>query len=570
MAGFLDNLLSSNKKDTVYVSVTPGVGLEIIKVASDASSGVVTNYAHKALDYSETMRDIADYDKFKEALEELYSEVQVKRGSNVVLNMPNVYMGKSDIQLMLDDKAAEQVLLSEVEQSYLFKRTEPVISWVEVAANKGSDTRTLLYSALQKTSIDKIKEIITSLGSKLIRVDSSLISELRALQIGGYTSSLMNDGVAWNYLIVNSSGYSIAVMQGKNIIDYYEEPLALKTYEPAEIYDAINSSAQIALMGYPANYLFIVSNTDMVSAELLAKKISFEGQLGFLDNNGFKKQPIIPVDLSVLPDESPFISLQAIGIGASSFLDYPVNFNFLGAEAADTSESTFSFEYNGSTITVTEQQVNKFALILAIVIGFIPLLIGMVIMPKLVGSSQAKLDELNNQIQTVDAELEQFNKPKDDKPKFSAEEEMNNVLASNKTKLESYLALGRSVPRGLWITYFACDVDGEINITGQANDVESVYVFFKNMKDSMVESGLRLHKLELQSDSIDEVVSSTGTNIYNFEITNGSGAGSASSEDNSNDNKQQDNKTPQKGAPQPEPSSGNSPVENLEPVMMDN
>lgn len=567
MAGFLDNLLSSNKKDTVYVSVTPGVGLEIIKVASDASSGVVTNYAHKALDYSETMRDIADYDKFKEALEELYSEVQVKHGSNVVLNMPNVYMGKSDIQLMLDDKAAEQVLLSEVEQSYLFKRTEPVISWVEVAANKGSDTRTLLYSALQKTSIDKIKEIITSLGSKLIRVDSSLISELRALQIGGYTSSLMNDGVAWNYLIVNSSGYSIAVMQGKNIIDYYEEPLALKTYEPAEIYDAINSSAQIALMGYPANYLFIVSNTDMVSAELLAKKISFEGQLGFLDNNGFKKQPIIPVDLSVLPDESPFISLQAVGIGASSFLDYPVNFNFLGAEAADSSESTFSFEYNGSTITVTEQQVNKFALILAIVIGFIPLLIGMVIMPKLVGSSQAKLDELNNQIQTVDAELEQFNKPKDDKPKFSAEEEMNNVLASNKTKLESYLALGRSVPRGLWITYFACDVDGEINITGQANDVESVYVFFKNMKDSMVESGLRLHKLELQSDSIDEVLSSTGSNIYNFEITNGSGVNSVSDEvspdDSQNDNKPKKDK-------QSKQNSDDSSVENLEPVMMDN
>ena len=68
----------------------------------------------------------------------------------------------------------------------------------------------------------------------------------------------MANNTAWNLMVLNPSGYSIVAMAGKHIVDYYEEPLALKTYEMEEIYDVINASAQIALMNFPTNYLYIV------------------------------------------------------------------------------------------------------------------------------------------------------------------------------------------------------------------------------------------------------------------------------------------------------------------------
>ena len=66
--------------------------------------------------------------------------------------------------------------------------------------------------------------------------------------------------------------------------------------------------------------------------------------------------------------------------------------------------------------------------------------------------------------------------------------------------------------------------DGMIDIKGCADSVEDVYVFFKNLKDSLVDSKLRLSKLDLKSGSLDKIVNSTVSTIdnapYIFEITN--------------------------------------------------
>ena len=66
--------------------------------------------------------------------------------------------------------------------------------------------------------------------------------------------------------------------------------------------------------------------------------------------------------------------------------------------------------------------------------------------------------------------------------------------------------------------------DGKIDIKGCADSVEDVYVFFKNLKDSLVESQLRLSKLDLKAESIDKVINSTVSTVdtapYIFEITN--------------------------------------------------
>ena len=61
---------------------------------------------------------------------------------------------------------------------------------------------------------------------------------------------------------------------------------------------------------------------------------------------------------------------------------------------------------------------------------------------------------------------------------------------------------------------------GKIDIKGVSENVEDIYIFFKNMKDYLVDSQLRLHKLEMTSSSIDDAVISNGPTTYEFEITN--------------------------------------------------
>ena len=294
----LNNILSQlgvGSKDTVYLSVTPGVGLELIQL--DTSSRTIKNYAYRPLEYNESLRELSDIEGFKNAVTELFAELKINIKSNVVLNLPMVLFGSKELPLLLADDAVTEALTSEVEQSYIFKRYEPVISWIDANNFQSGDMRKLFYSAVQKNVIDDIKNALTELGATLSGVEMSLTSILKALAFSGLAEEQMKENISWNLMLITQSGYSICSMIGKNIVDYYEEPLAIKSFEGDEIYNAINASAQITLMSYPANYLYVVSETDMVSAELLSKRLQTDGIVNFWENNSFKKQDALPVSL---------------------------------------------------------------------------------------------------------------------------------------------------------------------------------------------------------------------------------------------------------------------------------
>ena len=101
---FINDLLSqlgAGSKEIVYLSVTPGVGLEMIQVDPVIKS--VKTYGHKPLEYSDSMREIANYDDFKNALQELFQDLNINPKCNIVLNLPMVHFGKVDLPLLLND-----------------------------------------------------------------------------------------------------------------------------------------------------------------------------------------------------------------------------------------------------------------------------------------------------------------------------------------------------------------------------------------------------------------------------------------------------------------------------------
>ena len=322
-------------------------------------------------------------------------------------------------------------------------------------------------------------------------------------------------------MIVSSTGYSLVSLVGKNIVDYYEEPLAIKTFEGDDIYNAINASAQITLMSYPANYLYIISETDMVSAELLSKKIQNGGSVDFFENNSFKKHEVMPVSLEVLPDNVLKISLQAVGCAVADVSNYPVRFDFVKGAAKDASkDAPVTVMFGGQTYEIIPSQATTVAGILCAVSAAIVFGLGLVVLPNIESSKTEQVNELNTKIQTIDEQLKNAEGEKSASGAFDMAKQVDYVLKSNRAKLMNYSSLGTTIPDTVWITYFMTSDDGLVDVKGQATNVEDIYVFFKNMKDSLINTKLRLHKLQMRTGSVDDLISDDDNASYEFEITN--------------------------------------------------
>lgn len=523
----LNSILSQlgvGRKEAVYLSVTPGVGLELIQL--DVQGRTVKNYSYRPLEYNESLREISDIDAFKFAVSEMFEELKISLKSNVVLNLPLVLFGSKELPLLLGDDAIQEALTSEVEQAYIFKRFEPVVSWCDSNNVQSGDSRKLFYSAVQKKVIEDIKGALNELGITLVGVEVSLTSVLKALAFAGLAQEQMKDNVSWNLMLVTPSGYSICSMIGKTIVDYYDEPLAIKSFEGDEIYNAINASAQITLMSYPASHLYIISETDMVSAELLSKRLQTESVVTYLENNSFKKQDFIPVSLEVLEETAHKISLEAIGVAAGNVTALPVKFNFMVTSAGseglqDDPNEPVHVVLGSKEFDISPNAARNLAVVIAIIL-LLPFGGAFVGIPMIAQQKQAQLDDINSRLDQTNAEIKRIQDEQNKSNDFDVNKEIETVMSNNRSKLMGYTALGESVPKNLWLTYFAAKDDGKFDIKGESKNVEDVYIFFKNMKDSLISTQLRLQKLQMKSNSVDDAVTIdvNSPSDYEFEITN--------------------------------------------------
>ncbi len=516
--------LGASTRITVGVSVSPGVGLEMIEV--DRLTGTVNKYSCKPLEYNSSTREIADYELFRVALEELFEELHIPKRSNIVLSLPNVYFGMITLPLLLTDEAITNAIISEVEQSYIFKRQEPVVSWSEVSSNSNSENRILAYTALQKSVLEQITEICSEIGCSLVGIENSYSSLFRALHFLGSAKEQMKENVSWNLMVIMQNNYSIFSVSNKKVMEYYEEPLALKSFVNDEIYNAIRTSAQLTLAGLPANYLFIISETDLVSAEVLSMKMSFEGSTKFLECNKFIQKELLPINLNVLPNMSMRITLEAIGTAVYQFCDFPLRLNITqekdeNLDYLTSPEECPRINVGNLEVELTPAFIKKIAVIIGAIVTvpilFLLLLLSKVIIP----SEQVKLNEINNKIQTLSKEIEQYKDINRDAT-FDLRSTIDKIISQNKIKLTYFSALAVSTPNKLWLTSYELNGANKVDIKGQASDVKNVYAFYKNLKQVINNSDIRLYKLEVTSESLDDIVSNIqNTNkVYQFEITN--------------------------------------------------
>lgn len=519
--------LGASTRITVGVSISPNIGVEMIEV--DRATGTVNKYGSKPLEYNHSTREITDFAGFQMALESLFEELHIPKNSNIILSIPNVHFGLITLPLLLTDEAITNAVISEVEQSYIFKRQEPIVGWTEILSNIDTENRCIAYSAIQKNVLEGIKEACSELGCSVVGVENSYTSLLRALNYTNLASAQMHENVTWNLMVIGQNSYSIISMLDKKVIEYYEEPLALKSFEDDEIYNAIITSAKLTLASLPANYLYIVSETDLVSAEVLSLKLNIDSTVQFLECNKYTQNEILPVNLNILPNMAMKITPEAVGVAVSIFSEFPLKLNFVadnegGSATAMMPDEEYRYpriNIGNVEVEITPDFIKKVVMILGLAIALplfgLFLLLNNYALPQ----QQAKLADLNAKIDKTNTEIKQYTDANKNNA-FNLNSTIQKIATDNENKLAYYSAMGMSVTKKLWITYYQANEAGNVDIKGKSNDVQSVYAFYKSVKQLINDSNIRLYRLEIASDSIDAVIagSSGGPRSYDFEITN--------------------------------------------------
>ena len=167
------------KSVVIGVSVTPEVGLEVAQI--DFATRTVLKYAVRPLEYDINRRDIADLDIFKETLSDLLEELQLPKGTSIVLSLPAVTFRVNDYPASLDEEqVGNVVILDGVEDSH---NVGAIIRSCVCAGVKGiilpSRRGVLINSTVEKTSAGAVNHI------SIIKVNS-LVGAVQKLKENNY------------------------------------------------------------------------------------------------------------------------------------------------------------------------------------------------------------------------------------------------------------------------------------------------------------------------------------------------------------------------------------------------
>lgn len=509
----MENFLAKLKPDTkitIGVSVSPNVGVEMIMV--DPVQHKIMKYAHRALEYNQSTREIEDYGEFKTALTDLFNELKIKpQETKVVLNMPNVCFGHTFLPTSLDDDAVDTALVSDVEENYLFKKNTPAVSWVEVTANNSTEKRYILYSAIQEGVVNIIREIFNDLGATLIAIENTYSSLIKTLEYTQIAQDFATSGAGWNILLVSQNSYVVFSMNGYNVIEYYEDPLAIKSFNQDEVYVAISQAASSVLDKYPTDKLMIISESNEVSAEILAIQMKRAGDVTFLECNQYAKTPIMDVDYSVLPQFVKAITPEAIGVAIYNQGDFGLKLNFI-KDNAIVNEELIPF----MGMNVTKNQLMLYATIAGAAIVLVCFIASLAIKSYGDKLGQQKT-ELETKETTLNAELAELQKDKNTIDIYSAAKQIDEGMVK---KVMYFNAIGADIPTKVWLTSFYTDSEGACGMTGETLSVDDVYLFFRNIKSQVKDSDLILSKLSVDDNGGLIDIESSKSVKYTFELSN--------------------------------------------------
>lgn len=502
------------KSVVIGVSVTPEVGLEVAQI--DFATRTVLKYAVRPLEYDINRRDIADLDIFKETLSDLLEELQLPNGTSIVLNLPAVTFRVNDYPASLDEEQVGNAIEEELAENLIFKNNEPCIAATQLP-NSTIQFNKIAYEAVQKTTIIEIAMAIKDLGYKLLAIDTSVNSILNSLILKERVN--VENDVSWVLLLVENNCCRVISMNGRTYVDAFEEKISIgEILGDAENYSTVISAVTPILKNLPSQYLCVVSKTNIVSAEILASKLNYSAPIIHQEANSFSQEVFMDVSPEVDEALAPTISLDVIGAALyRNLLPYSTaHFNLFNKSLGDIylDEQPPEVVIAGHRIVLDTETLIKIFILCAIVI-LVPAIIAFIVLLSSISSQNSVNADL-------DSKIEQMNKFLKDNESVSADlfdegDEIRVGLEHNKNVYSYYTIVGTEIPKKLWLTHLK--FSDKTTIEGQADNLESVYAFFRSVKDYDPESDIKLQKLGLASNAVPKVIEKDAENSENSDKT---------------------------------------------------
>ena len=118
------------KSSAVGVSLTPERGLEVAQI--DFATGTVLKYAVTPVDYyNVNQREIADLDRFKEALADLLQQLEISKGTELVMSFPAADFRVTEYPQSWEEVQLSNAVEDELTENFLFKDKDPGFDIVE-------------------------------------------------------------------------------------------------------------------------------------------------------------------------------------------------------------------------------------------------------------------------------------------------------------------------------------------------------------------------------------------------------------------------------------------------------
>ncbi|MBO7671871.1 hypothetical protein J6S88_00525 [bacterium] len=514
--------LGMGNKEKTYVSVSQSGILEVCQY--DELTGKLSKYASSVIPYDINTKEIADLEKFRDTYLELLTELDIKANSDVILNVPTVLMGSRELPSMLDDTAIGQSVLSEIENSYIFSRYLPLFDWDSFEAGENVGMRDVFYSALQDEVIAKIKDLFKSFGAKIIGIETSYTSILNGLARTNLIRNQLMPESTWNFLIINSDGYALFSMTANKILDYVQEDFSVEAESSDTVYNSLAQAVELALLGFTADSLVVVSECDLINAEELCSSLMATGSLEYkeviyIDDNIFRKEEFVPISAEVDQKYKLKPSLKLLGMLDINTMPSILHFDFIKSNVKQNTDNevvTFAIGKNIYEITPNTAKTYSIILLIAVVV-----ILGLMALIFTITDSSlnSKIKKIETEIQQLQGEIDELSKIASAQDAFNAKQEIKNVLNNNRIKLIAYRTIGEVIPRRVWMTYFKTYNDGKIIIEGVSGNIDDINKFHRNIINVLPDSGLKLKNATMEDDgNVDAAVAQS--HYYDFIITN--------------------------------------------------
>ena len=498
--------LGFKKRTHVGISLSANNFIELVCIDKDSKS--VVKYSSGNIKYNNAIREIIDFDEFSEVLEGLFEDAGLNpRECSVTLNLPNVHFGITSLDNVSETPFIVENLQSEIEDLYIFKRNEPIISYSILDSATGRDKKNIVYSAIQTKVIVKLIEIFDNLEIDLVRIDSSYSSMLKAIQFCDRFNKYVQKEEKTAILLITPNSCCSFYLNGPALIDCVEEPLAVKSFSTEEVYSTISKIATNTISKNSPQSFLIISETDEVNSELLAQKIEFQGEIDCINKSINSNEQFIDISGVGTDIDSNMISymtIEAVGAAVADYDDYPLNINFLPPE-----------RINENLIEVGEYEVDLYRFIIVLLVTSILLAIFVCLGVSLLFSS--KINNIEGENYSAEKEIDVFRRTISTNEKAQKKDVLpilTKILETNKTVYDVYSALSTDIPESIYIKKFVTNTAGGIGILEKAPTSESVQDFVKGLREK--NSDLMLSKLSINSK--EDPVPAKLPNGFTFEI----------------------------------------------------